>query len=271
MKQTSIIAQLLHSKEEENKQVEEWNKTDMDYPEEKRIEELIKEEGKKNPKRVAIKEMGGKGYSYEEIEKKSEEIANNLRKAGVEERDRVLIYAKENIDIILNIIGILKIGGIFIIGSPIEEVDIEAVDIDALWRKIKCDYMIAGARKGGLEKIEESKIVKMGEIKEEGVGNKKEERQKVKKITAKDIAYIGYEEIKEGIKLIPISHRSIINAIYGRKQVIQREQKAKVGIFYTLESMEGILEVMWGLIIGAEIVIEEEHKEWEGKRIVEGI
>ncbi|CAL2092255.1 amino acid adenylation domain-containing protein [Tenacibaculum sp. 190524A02b] len=105
-------------KEEEEKLLEiSKNLESTNYPQNKTIVDIFDEVVSKNPKGIAIvyeKEV----LNYEELDKRSNQLAYYLRKLGVQPDTLVGICLEPSLDMIIGILGILKSGGAYVPIDP---------------------------------------------------------------------------------------------------------------------------------------------------------
>ncbi len=83
----------------------------------KRLDELVVEQIEKTPDRVAVtsKDMA---MTYRELGEKSAQIANYLKAHGVRPGDRIAISGERDAYTVVNIVGILRAGGVYIPLNP---------------------------------------------------------------------------------------------------------------------------------------------------------
>ncbi|MCP4152751.1 MAG: amino acid adenylation domain-containing protein, partial [bacterium] len=122
--------------EEKYRLLVEFNDTKADYPKEKTIHQLFKEQAERTPDRVSI--VGSQSIlstpstpstkstlstqsiqlTYNELDEKSSQMARLLHKKGVKAGDIVGIMAGRSIQTIIGIMGILKAGGAYLPIDP---------------------------------------------------------------------------------------------------------------------------------------------------------
>ena len=69
-------------KDEQAQLLEEWNETAVAYPREKTVAELFMETAAQYPERTAVV-MGNTSLTYKELDRRTNQLAHYLRKAGV--------------------------------------------------------------------------------------------------------------------------------------------------------------------------------------------
>jgi len=105
---SQIISKLpiLTSKERQQILID-WNQTATDYPKNKTISELFKEQVKKTPDNIAVSYMSY-SLTYQELDKISDHFACYLESQGLKVGERVVISADQNVYLIVGLLAILK-------------------------------------------------------------------------------------------------------------------------------------------------------------------
>ena len=113
------------SEEEKNQILYNFNDTKADYPSNKTIINLFEEQVEKTPSKVAVV-FENKKLTYKELNEKSNELARFLLANGADTGDVIGILLDKSIEMIISILGILKIGGTFLpidVNYPNERID----------------------------------------------------------------------------------------------------------------------------------------------------
>ena len=116
------------SPEEYHKVIEEFNDTYVEYPGEKCVHELFAEQVTRTPDKIALI-VGGKKHTYQELDEKSDALAQKLIDLGVKERDVVGAYLDRTVYTVISQLAVLKAGGIFL-------------PIDHRYPKDRIEYML---------------------------------------------------------------------------------------------------------------------------------
>lgn len=104
------------SKSEKEKILNEYNNTKSNYPKDKTIVDLFKEEVNKNLQKVAVS-FENETLTYKELDEKSNIVANLLASKGVKKGDMVALMMDKSLELMVSILGILKAGAAYV---PIE-------------------------------------------------------------------------------------------------------------------------------------------------------
>ncbi len=101
------------SDKEKIKLLNEFNKTDTEYPRDKTIQQLFEEQTEKTPNSIAVV-YEDKKLTYRELNEKSNSLARLLRENGVGKETIVGIMVDRSLEMIIGVLGILKAGGAYL-------------------------------------------------------------------------------------------------------------------------------------------------------------
>ncbi|MCY8026759.1 amino acid adenylation domain-containing protein [Bacillus sonorensis] len=93
--------------------VTQFNDTKTDYPKNKTIIELFREQAKKTPDQTAVV-YGNMSISYRDLDKKSDALANELYKNGLRRNAIAGIRAAHSPEFIISVLAVLKAGGAYL-------------------------------------------------------------------------------------------------------------------------------------------------------------
>ncbi len=94
-----------------------WNATEMDFPREAGLHELVEAQIERTPDAVAIVD-GTTRISYRELERRSNQLANLLRKRGVGPDVLVGVCVRRSASMVIALLAILKAGGAYVPLDP---------------------------------------------------------------------------------------------------------------------------------------------------------
>ena len=107
----------MFSKEEENKILNQFNETKVEYEEKKSISQAFEEQVEKTPDNVAIC-FGDKELTFKELNEKANSLARYLREKGIGRNDIVGIMVSRSLEMIIGILAVIKAGGAYIPIDP---------------------------------------------------------------------------------------------------------------------------------------------------------
>ena len=105
------------TKREQDQVLIEWNQTRRDYPFEKTVHELFEAQVRRRPDAIAV-ECGDAVLTYEELNRRSNQLAHHLQKRGVGSEQPVGICVDRSFEMIIGLLAILKAGGAYVPLDP---------------------------------------------------------------------------------------------------------------------------------------------------------
>ena len=104
--------------EAERQQIlEQWNDTQAPYPSERCIHELFEQQVARTPDAVAV-QYEDQSLSYQELNRRANQLAHYLRAQGVGPDERVGICVERSLEMVVGLLGILKAGGAYVPLDP---------------------------------------------------------------------------------------------------------------------------------------------------------
>lgn len=189
---------------------DKWTLEDLDYDEieEYRLNKIFEKQVELNPDRIAVYAEDGE-VTFEELNIKSNKIANSLIKKGVGVEDKVMFILNRNSNVIASIFGILKSGAAFIpIDSDYPSDRIEHVLTDSQSKFIIVDDVI-DKKSIDLDNYTE-KLLDISELlRESNISNPNPD------LKNNSLAYAIYTSGSTGIpKGVLLEHKNLANFVY---------------------------------------------------------
>jgi len=101
------------SGKEQQELLSQFNFTNSDYPLDKTVLDLFREQVTKQPNAIALV-FGNESLTYEELDKRSNKIAHYLLDQGIEKEELIPICINRSLEMIVGILGIMKAGGAYV-------------------------------------------------------------------------------------------------------------------------------------------------------------
>ncbi|WP_026475839.1 non-ribosomal peptide synthetase [Alkaliphilus transvaalensis] len=101
------------SEKEKQQLLVDFNNTKTEYPKEKTINQLFEEQVEKTPNDIAV-EYNDQSLTYKELNEKSNQLAQFLRKKGVRPDNIVGLMVEPSLEMMVGILGILKSGAAYL-------------------------------------------------------------------------------------------------------------------------------------------------------------
>lgn len=233
--------------EEENQLLFGFNDTKVDYPQDKTLLDLFKEQVNAVPEKIALKD-DFKSFTYAELDKQSNLAASYFTaKFGKEDKSPIAVVLDRSANLIVVLLGILKTGRAYI-------------PLDPSFPKDRLSYIVANSQTNIIVcesdyEIEESQ--KIEKITLDSIFNQfSDNTEDFQNVSAEDTAYIIYTSGSTGNpKGVEIGHQSLLNfliSIQNQPGILSNDTLFSV----TTYSFDiSILEFFVPLISGATLYI----------------
>jgi len=108
---------------EQHQLLVEWNTTQVNYPREKCIHQLFEEQVERIPEAIAVVmpstgQGADKQLTYRELNGRANQLAYHLKQLGVGQSTFVAMSMERSIEMIVAMLGILKVGGVYVPLDP---------------------------------------------------------------------------------------------------------------------------------------------------------
>jgi amino acid adenylation domain-containing protein len=227
--------------EEERKQlVVEWNRTEREYAKEVTWVQLFEGQVQKSPEGTALV-VGEQRLSYEQLNRRVNQLAHHLRRLGVGTEELVGICAERSVEMVVAILGVLKAGGAYL-------------PMDPGYPGERLSFMLEDARvrvvltqgKTGRPWPEEVKVVDLEEL---DVSAEPRENPAVLS-KPENLAYVIYTSGSTGQpKGVAIEHRSLNAFAHWAQELYGAELGgvlAGTSICFDLSVFELLVPLCWG-------------------------
>jgi natural product biosynthesis luciferase-like monooxygenase protein/FkbM family methyltransferase len=232
----------------------EWNDTKADYPQQKCIHHLIEAQVERTPHAVALV-FEGEQYTYRELNRRANQLAHHLRRAGVGPEVPVGILLEKSAEMVFALLGILKAGGAYVPldpSYPRERLDFmhddAAVPVLLTRRELLPNISARSPQVVCLDT--DAHLVAQESAENPGGG-----------ATADNLAYVIYTSGSTGRpKGVMIQHRNVINFFAGMDERIGDDAP---GCWLSVTSISfdiSVLEIFWTLARGFKVVIQREQE-----------
>ena len=101
------------SENEKQKLLYDFNNNEMEFPVDKCLHELFELQVEKTPNRIAVS-YEGEELTYDDLNKKSNQVARLLRSQGIKNNKFVAIVCDRSIEMLISIMGVFKAGGAYV-------------------------------------------------------------------------------------------------------------------------------------------------------------
>ncbi|OJE52027.1 peptide synthetase [Bacillus luti] len=227
--------------EEELAIYKEMNGTEVPYPN-KSIADMFYETVRKFSNRIALSSVEGT-LTYEQLNKKSNQIAHMLLHNGVKQGDYVGIFMKRSIDTVVSIVAVLKTGAAYI---PIDP-DYPANRVQYIIEDSQSKLVLTKEAKVPFEDIRELSLYDMEQFPETDVNLS---------IHLDDIAYMIYTSGSTGNpKGTMLAHRGVVNLCTWMQRHYELSEEDIFAQFPSFSFDASIWELFASLFCGGNVYV----------------
>ena len=262
----------LMSEREEKRILEEWNETRYPITEGKTIVDLFEEQVRRSPEAIAVIAEGERGeekISYEDLDKKSNQLGRRLKKEGVKKGEIVGLEIERSVEMIIGIMGIMKAGGAYVPiepSYPEERIGYILKDVEEAQGKSAIIVTTGGVREKAEMKVRgEVNVREVEGEKSEGIGEE---------IGENDLAYVIYTSGSTGKpKGVMIEHGNAVNLWEGlRKEIYGGKERRGWKVSLNAPLLFDASVQQWLMLLSGEtIVIVPGEKRMDGEGMVKWI
>lgn len=239
----------LLSEAERHRFITEWNKTDLDYPKQVCLHELIEAQAERTPDGVAVV-FEDEQLTYRQLNGRANQLAGRLRKLGVGPETRVGIHMERSAEMVVGLLGILKAGGAY-------------VPLDPTYPKERIAFMVEDAQVPVL--LTQARLVKdlpqhqarvvCLDTDWETIAAEPEKNLHTG-VTPDNVSYVIYTSGSTGKpKGVMVCHRNVVNFFTGMDERIPHDPPGAWLAVTSLSFDISVLELLWTLARGFKVVV----------------
>jgi amino acid adenylation domain-containing protein len=241
----------------------EWNCAQADIPDEGSIHWLFEAQTERTPEAVALV-FEDKPVTYRELNRRANQLAHHLRELGVGPEVLVGICVERSVEMVVGLLGILKVGGAYVPLDP----DLPKERIAFLLNDAKVPLVLTQQSLEASLSRQEARLVRL-DSDAEAIGRHSTENP-TGGVGSDQLAYVLYTSGSTGQpKGVQITHGSVVNflASMGREPGLAAHDTLLA--VTTLSFDIAGLEIFLPLTVGARLVLVPREVTQDGKRLTE--
>ena len=245
--------------EADARQLEAWNATEVDYPGDPRVEDLILEQARRRGDHTALR-AGTRSLGYAQLDARSHAIACALQAAGVSAGDRVGLLLERDIDLVPALLGAWRAGACYVPMDPAFPSErLAYMASDAGLRFVLADQDLAQGLQAALG---DATVIPMESI------PATDERVLGPRGNAGDDAYVIYTSGSTGQpKGVCVPHRAVVNFLRSMLAAPGLDAQARFAAVTTLSFDIAVLELLLPLLAGAQVLVVEREQAIDGQAL----
>ncbi len=237
------------SEEERHQLLIEWNKTQVDYPQNQCIHQLFEAQVERSPDAIAVV-YEDQQLTYCELNQRANQLAHHLRSLGVEPEVLVGICVERSVNMVIGLLGIFKAGGVY-------------VSLDAVYPQERLAFILQDAQVPVLltqqRLIEnlpkhQTKIVCL-DTNWESIAQENQENL-ISKCTNDNLAYIIYTSGSTGQpKGVLVTHANVVRLLAATESWYHFNQHDVLSLFHSIAFDFSVWELWAALLYGGKLVV----------------
>jgi len=239
----------LMSESEMRQMIEVWNDTQADYPKDLTIHKLFEAQAEETPVAVAL-EFGPHQMNYDELNRRSNQMARYLRGLGVKPGARVGIYLEHSIEAVLGILGVLKAGGCCLLLDPSHPED----RVNFMLKEAGVTVLLT--QQHLKRDLSTDAIETVCPDSDWGLMAGQSDKNPNYEVEPGALAYIIYTSGSTGLpKGVKVRHSALTNYVWWAGQVYRRGERLSFPLYSSLAFDLTLTSIFTPLITGGRIVI----------------
>lgn len=258
---SAAISELQLVSDDEQRQINEWNSTETEYPRDSCVHDLVTAQMERTPDAIALV-SGDERLTFGELDRRANRLAYHLRARGARRGSVVAICVERSPEMVIGMLGILKSGAAYLPLDPNYPTD-------------RLAYMLADSGSSLLLTTSDM-LARMPSRPDRAVcmdvdsledGN---ESAPGANASAEDLAYLIYTSGSTGRPNgVPIHHRAVVNLLAALAQKPGLRPDDAVVAVTTYGFDIAVVELWLPLVTGARIVLASRAVAADGDRLAQ--
>jgi amino acid adenylation domain-containing protein len=240
--------------EDEIQQLQTWNHSQTEYPQDKTLVDLFAEQVIKNPDNLAVV-FESENLTYQQLNEKADQLADYLIENYLMQPDTLIgISVERSLEMIIGVLGILKAGGAYVPidpNYPQERIELMLED-SGISVLLTQSFLVNKLPLDSLKNLVE--VVYLDDRSRQDAKTQRKQQRKICKNQVKpdNLAYVIYTSGSTGKpKGVMIEHQAIVNLALGWAKIFQFQTQSRLLQFGSFSFDLSIGEIATALSAGA--------------------
>jgi len=253
------------SREQKQRQIVDWNQSDLDYPQDSTVYREFEAQAKQTPDATAVV-YGDRQLTFRELSSRSNQFARYLQEKGVQRGDLIGICVERSEEMLVALLGIWKTGAGYVPLDPGYPDDRLAY----MCEQSQLKFLIS--QNSLAEKVQTfDKPFFEIDTDREQTDNQSPDLVEPNGEPA-DTAYVIYTSGSTGKpKGVNVPHGAVVNFLYGMREQPGFDATDSILAVTTLSFDIAVLELYLPLLSGGKVVIADAETASDGNRLIEAI
>uniref|UniRef100_UPI001656C38C amino acid adenylation domain-containing protein n=1 Tax=Xenorhabdus indica TaxID=333964 RepID=UPI001656C38C len=248
---------------ERQKLLVDFNATGVDFPQDTLIQQLFEQQAERTPDATAMV-FETHSLSYDELNRRANQLAHHLLTIGVQPDDRVAICVERSLEMIVGLLAILKAGGAY-------------VPLDPAYPTERLTYMLDDAapialltQSSLIERLNSHLPTVILDAQAPSVFDEDSEENpnaQALGITSHHLAYVIYTSGSTGQpKGVMVTHRNVINLYTGLNAALDLQQPCRIAMNASIV-FDASVQSWFQLLSGHTLIIVPEEIRADGQQL----
>ena len=261
----SIGSLTLMTPDEQHQVLVDYNRTQVNYPDQSCVHDLVEAQARRTPDSVAVV-FEGEHLSYRQLNQAANRLANHLRKHGIGPDTTVGFCVERSLDMVVGLLAILKAGGAYVPLDP----EYPRERLDFMVKDSNLSVLLTQNRLRDALPDSEARVICLD--KDECLWADTDEENPSRETTADNLVYVIYTSGTTGQpKGVMITHRAACNHLYWRHNYFPLTGSDRVLQKASLNFDDSFWEIFEPLTTGAQLVIAQPGKHQDVRYLVQTI
>ena len=243
-----LLALPLLSEPEQQQLLEEWNNTQVEYPQNACIHQLFEAQVEQTPDVVAVV-FENRQLTYRELNAQANQLAHHLRNLGVGSDHLVGLCLERSLEMIVGILGILKAGGAYVPLDP-------QLPSERLWLML-AEVTVLLSQQLHLERLPEHKAQVLCIDSSKEVIAKQTQENPISRATPENLIYVTYPS-KQGVL---VEHQAVSQRLQWLQNTFVLSESDVVLHKAPLSQDTAVWEIFWPLVVGGRLLIADAYSQ----------
>jgi amino acid adenylation domain-containing protein/non-ribosomal peptide synthase protein (TIGR01720 family) len=253
----------LISEDERRQLLIDWNDTEVDYPRDGCLHQLVEAQVERTPDAIALV-FRQEQLTYRELNRRANQLAHYLQSLGVGPESLVAICIERSLEMVVGLLGILKAGGAYL-------------PLDPYYPKERLAFLLADAKppvlltqERFLDVLPLSRVQTLCLDAEWGMVAGFSDSNAATEVNSENLAYVMYTSGSTGHpKGVMVEHKAICNHLLWMQTVCPLSKTDRVPQKYSFSFDASVWEIFGLLLAGARSIIAEPGEHFDISRFIE--
>jgi amino acid adenylation domain-containing protein len=234
----------------------EWNDTNVEYPADVLLHDLVRHSALQNPTATAVA-CGKQSITYQELEKSSERLAQVLRQSGVEPETVVGLYFERSLEMVVAILAVLKAGGTCLPLDP----TYPAERLAFMLEETEAPFLLSHSRLQAKIPAHRAQVLYVDRM--DDAVDAKSTSAALPAVHPGSVAYLIYTSGSTGQpKGVRVTHRGLVNSTLAR-QTYYRDPLTSFLLLSSFTFDSSLAGIFWTLSAGGTLVLRPDQARWD--------